>query len=185
MNAATSFPTRFEFRYSVDEALRQQTARSRRLAGLVGSAHSWGRVVFLAFLVSALAFFAQALGAITGSAVPLVATLLAAAFLLGAYAAWMEVGSMTKRGVFMLQGGRSFGPWHVSVSDDALEASTEGYAVRLNLASIQDVIVDDVFVVMFIDPTVEFALPRRCLGDDASVEAFKRFIEERRTAFAA
>jgi hypothetical protein len=37
----------------------------------------------------------------------------------------------------------------------------------------------DRFVVLTIDPSLDFAVPKRCMGGDGPYEAFKRFIDRR------
>jgi hypothetical protein len=68
----------------------------------------------------------------------------------------------------------------VTITEKTLEATADGYSSRLDLAAIRSVSFDDSFVVLMIDPTLDFFIPKRCLGDDRAAEAFKAFIEARR-----
>jgi hypothetical protein len=180
--AAAPFPTRFEVKYSLEEALRYGDAKSRSQSAAAGSGHTWSRLTVLALLVSGLSLLAEAAGLVAGSAVPAVATLFGLAFILGLYAAWMEVGNQSKRIARTLHASDdSLGVWHVTVTDDVLEATARGdHAVRMRLAAIREVTVDDMFVVISLDPAWDFAIPRRCLGGDREVEAFKNYLDARR-----
>jgi hypothetical protein len=182
-NTADPFPRRFVVSYSLEEALRIYDRRARRQASLAGSGQSWTRLIILALLASVLSGLAQAYGALSQTGLPLVATLLSGAFILGVYAAWMEVGSITKRSIRVLHDqGVGFGPWDVDLSGEALVGSSRGYGFRLNWAAIREVALDDLFVTLTIDQTLNFAIPRRCLGGDRAVEAFKGFVEAMRGA---
>lgn len=135
----------------------------------------------MGLLVSALALVAQGLGSVIANAVLLVAVLISLVFIIGVDAAWTEVGRMSKGVTKVLHANDiGFGPWDVVVSDDGLEAKTRGYGFWLRFADLQDVSVDDAFVVLRVHPAWEFPIPLRCLGGDAPAQALKRFVEAKR-----
>jgi hypothetical protein len=181
-DAAEAFPSRFEMRYSLDEAMRYTAARQRNQRALVGSGQTWTRLLCLTFLISGLAVAARALGLLEAEALPAVATMFAFAFGAGVYAAWTEMGFASKRANRLLldRGGIGFGPWQVAIGEQALEASVGGYAFRLDLAAVREVAIGNMLVFVTIDPTIDFAFPKRCFGGDQGARAFKAFVEQRR-----
>jgi hypothetical protein len=178
---AAPFPMRFELQYSQDEAFRNWDRRLRREMSLASSPPEWTGYLVLTVVAVSLPFLALAAGALPASGLPLVALLIGLGFILGEYMASIENRRIMKRTVKALhEQSAEFGPWDVSVTERALEASRDGRAFRLDLAAIRFVILDDTFVILTLDPAVDFAIPRRCFGEDRAVEAFKRFIEARR-----
>jgi hypothetical protein len=181
-DAARAFPSRFEMRYSLDEAMRYTAARQRSQRTLVGSGRTWTRLLCLTFLISGLGVVARALGLLEAEALPAVATLFAFAFGAGVYAAWMEMGFASKwaNRVLLDHGGVGFGPWQVAIDDAVIEASVGGYAFRLDLAAVREVAIDSALVFVTVDHTVNFAFPKRCFGGEQGAQAFKAFVEQRR-----
>jgi hypothetical protein len=178
---AAPFPTRFELKYSLEEMLRYNDRRWRRQEALADSQSSWARLIAFTFLASSLSFLALAAGVLSKNGLPLVAVLLSAAFLGGLYVAGFESSRTSKRILETLYDrGKGFGPWDIVVSEQTIEGREEGCAFRLDLAAIRSVAVDGPFVVLAIDPTLDFHIPKRCLGDDQAVQAFKYYVETRR-----
>jgi hypothetical protein len=183
---APPFPRRFEVRYSLDEALMARNRKWRRQTLFAGTGSSWPRLISFIFLASGLCFLPLATGSLDKEGLPLVATLLSAAFVSGMYAAWGESRRMLKRTLGPLRAqGKAFGPWDVAVSDTMLEASAGGYCFRMDLAAIREVAMDDRFVVLIIDSSLDFVVPKRCLGGDGPAEALKRFVVDRRADLGA
>src|SRR5262249_31798322 len=114
-DAVQAFPSRFEMRYSLDEAMRYTAARQRRQRALIGPGRTWMRLLCLTFLISGLGLVARALGLLEAEALPAVATLFSVAFAAGVYAAWTEMGFASKRAnrALLDHGGIGFGPWQV------------------------------------------------------------------------
>jgi hypothetical protein len=181
-DAVRAFPSRFEMRYSLDEAMRYTAARQRSQQQVTGSGRAWTRLICLAFLMSGLGLVARALGLVEAEAMPAVATLFAVAFVAGVYAAWTEMGFASKRAnrVLLDHGGVGFGPWQVAIGEQALEASVSGYSFRLDLAAVREVTIDDALVFVTIDHTINFAVPKRCFEGEQGAQAFKVFVESRR-----
>jgi hypothetical protein len=169
---------RFELRYSQDEAFRNYDRKLRRQMSLVSYRAAWTGYLVMVMVAVGLPFLALAAGALPASGSPLVALLLGLAFIGGEYWASIENRSTMKRIVKALhEQSAEFGPWDVTVTERALEASRDGRAFRLDLAAIRSVASDDTFVVLTTDPGLDFAIPKRCFGDDRAAEAFKGFIE--------
>lgn len=177
------FPRRFEVRYSLDEALASNRRRRRHEALFAGTGTSWPRLITFTVLASGLSFLPLAASFLRKDGLSLVATLLSAAFLGGLYAAWSERTRQWKRAERAWRNrpqGVAFGPWDVAVSDAAIEASGKGCGFRMTLAAIREVAINGEFVVLEIDSTLDFAIPKRCFGDDQAAAAFKAFVEARR-----
>jgi hypothetical protein len=181
-DAARAFPSRFEMRYSLDEAMRYTAARQRMQRALMGPGRTWMRLLCLTFLMSGLGLVARALGLLEAEALPAIATMFAFAFGAGVYAAWTEMGFASKRAnkALLDHGGIGFGPWQMAISEQALEGSVDGYSFRLDLAAVREVAIDNVLVFVTIDHTVNFAFPKRCFGGDQGAQAFKAFVESPR-----
>jgi hypothetical protein len=181
-DAARAFPSRFEMRYSLDEAMRYTAARQRIQRALIGPGRTWMRLLCLTFLMSGLGLVAQALGLLKAEALPAVATLFSVAFAAGVYATWTEMSLASKRAnrVLLDHGGIGFGPWQVAIDDQVIEASVSGYVFRLDLAAVREVAIDNVLVFVTVDHTINFAFPKRCFGDERGAQAFKAFVEQRR-----
>jgi hypothetical protein len=181
---AAPFPMRFELRYSQDEALRNYERTLQRQMSLVGSRRALGHLVMVTVAVG-LPFLGLAAGALPASAVPPMGLLIGLAFMGGEYMASIENRGTMKRIVKALhEQSAEFGPWDVTVTERTLVASRDGRASRLDLAAIRSVSLDATFVVLTIDPGLDFAVPRRCFGEDRTVEAFKGFIEAQRARSA-
>jgi hypothetical protein len=181
-STAAPFPRRFVLQYSFYEARRNTDRRSRGQRSLARPGRTWTRLIILALVVSGFSLLGRASGALSASGVPLVAALLSGAFIAGVFAGWMEIGSMSKHALSALhaQGSKGFGPWDMVVTDEALAGTSQGWSFRLDLADVRDIALDDLFVILVVDPTLDFAVPKRCLGDGAAAEAFKAFVEARR-----